>query len=67
MCMRRAVWCAVTLIALMSAGQALRAQRLQALEPLDATGRVTYFIAEGIPVNGYKPSDRELAAWALKA
>ena len=67
MCMRSTVWCAVTLIALLSAGQALDAQRLRPLEPLDNTGRITYFIAEGIPVNGYRVSDRELATWALEA
>ena len=42
------------------------AQALQTLQPLDATGRVTYFIAEGAPGSTYKPSDRELATWALK-
>lgn len=42
-------------------------QRLSALEPLDSTGRVTYFIAEGKPGSQYQPADRELAAWALKA
>lgn len=43
------------------------AQRLQALQPLDAGGRITYFIAEGAPRSAYKASDRELATWALKA
>ena len=42
-------------------------QRLSALAPLDSTGRVTYFIAEGKPGSQYQPADRELAAWALKA
>jgi hypothetical protein len=42
------------------------AQYLQALQPLDGSGRVTYFVAEGAPGSAYKPSDRELATWALK-
>ena len=43
------------------------AQTLRALEPLDAAGRVTYFIAEGGAGTGYRPSDRDLATWALNA
>lgn len=43
------------------------AQRPYVLEPLDATGRVTYFIAEGEPGSHYRASDRDLATWALKA
>lgn len=46
---------------------ALSAQRLLSLEPLDATGRVTYFIAEGMAGSAYRPADRDLATWALKA
>jgi hypothetical protein len=46
---------------------AVSAQRLPALVPLDDTGRVTYFIAEGTPESQYRPSDRELATWALRA
>jgi len=46
---------------------ALSAQRTSALAPLDTTGRVTYFIAEGKPGSQYQPPDRDLAAWALKA
>ena len=45
----------------------LSAQPLRALEPLDATGRVTYFIAEGVAGTEYRQSDRNLATWALKA
>jgi hypothetical protein len=37
------------------------------LQPLDATGRVTYFVAEGEPGSAYRASDRELAVWALEA
>ena len=43
------------------------AQPLPTLEPLDDTGRVTYFIAEGMPGSAYRPSDREPAVWALEA
>jgi matrixin len=43
------------------------AQRPSALEALDTTGRITYFIAEGTPDSQYRPLDRELATWALAA
>ena len=43
------------------------AQGLRALAPLDATGRVTYFIAEGEPGSNFRPQDRDLAAWALES
>ena len=46
---------------------AVRAQALRALQPLDAAGRVTYFIAEGEPGSQFKPADRQLATWALQA
>ena len=42
---------------------AAQAERLQ---PLDASGRVTYFISAGEPASGYRASDRELAVWALQ-
>jgi hypothetical protein len=42
-------------------------QTIPTLQPLDAKGRVTYFIAEGEPGSLYRPADRELATWALKA
>jgi hypothetical protein len=45
----------------------LSAQGSRPLEPLDATGRVTYFIADGLPGSEYRPSDRDLATWALRA
>ena len=50
-----------------AAAVVLSAQRLSALEPLDSTGRVTYFIAEGTPDSQYRPQDRQLATWALAA
>jgi hypothetical protein len=43
------------------------AQALRKLEPLDPTGRVTYFIAEGEPGSQFKPADKQLATWALRA
>ncbi len=43
------------------------AQSPRALEPLDASGRITFFIAEGLPGSLYRASDRDLATWALKA
>ena len=46
---------------------ALSAQSSWELEPLDDSGRVTYFIADAVPGSEYRPSDRELATWALKA
>jgi hypothetical protein len=41
----------------------------QTLEPLglEASGMVTYFIAEGARGSQYRAADRDLAAWALKA
>jgi len=35
------------------------------LVPLDATGRITYFIADGIARSGYQAGDTQLAIWAL--
>lgn len=35
------------------------------LTPLDATGRVTYFVADGIERSGHRPGDTELVTWAL--
>jgi len=46
---------------------ALSAQSSRTLEPLDDSGRVTYFIADGEPGSAYSASDRDLATWALKA
>lgn len=43
-----------------------RAQPLP-ITPLDAKGRVTYYINDGEKNSSFVPADRELAAWALKA
>jgi len=40
---------------------------LPPLKPLDASGRVTYFVAEGEAGSTFKPADRQLAVWALDA
>src|SRR5438105_9341220 len=34
---------------------------------LDATGPITYFIADGSPQSGFRPGDRQLALWAFAA
>jgi len=51
----------------LAASSAASAQSLPTLGPLDAGGRVTYFIEEGEPGSTYTPADRDLATWALKA
>jgi Matrixin len=56
-----------TLIAASASHAALSAQSLRALEPLDRTGRLTYFVADGVAGSEYRPSDRDLATWALQA
>ena len=42
------------------------AQQSHSLGPLEANGRVTYFIADGMAGSEFRPSDRDLATWALK-
>jgi hypothetical protein len=34
---------------------------------LDTSAPITYFVADGTRASGYRPSDRELAVWALQA
>jgi len=58
---------AFALIAASVSHMALSAQTLRTLEPLDTSGRVTYFVATGEPGSEYRPSDLDLATWALKA
>jgi len=53
------------LVALMTTST-LAQGRLPVLHPLDAKGRVTYFVADGTPSSAFLPSDRDLAVWALK-
>ena len=54
-------------VALLSALLATTVAALPPLTPLDATGRVTYFVAEGESGSTYRPADRQLAVWALEA
>jgi hypothetical protein len=58
----------IAIVALaVSVAPGIRAQPPRSLQPLDAAGRVTYFIAEGEPGSQFRPADRELATWALQA
>jgi matrixin len=57
------VTCFAAVIAVVAAKA--QGQRLSALGPLDSSGRVTYFIAEGLAGSTYRASDRDLATWAL--
>jgi hypothetical protein len=61
--LRAAVIVSLAALAVPAAGLA---QVLAALGPLDASGRVTYFIEEGTPESSYAPADRELVTWAFK-
>jgi hypothetical protein len=54
-------------LAAFAASAATSAQPLPTLGPLDASGRVTYFIEDGEPGSTFVPGDRELAMWALRA
>jgi hypothetical protein len=54
-----AVLCALSLVV-------VSGQQPTPLRTLDATRPITYFIAEGKPQSGYRPSDRQLAQWALE-
>ena len=57
----------VLVILAVAAAHAALGQARRSLQPLDATGLVTYFIAEGEPGSQFKPPDRQLATWALQA
>jgi hypothetical protein len=56
---------AIAVVAAISASPS--AQPLPTLTPLDASGRVTYFIADGLAGSDYRSADRDLAKWALAA
>jgi hypothetical protein len=58
-------WVVLAAASLLS--QTAHAQPTQALEPLDTSGRITYFIGEGTRRSRYQISDGELALWALEA
>ena len=65
MCMNAAH--AVAVLASLLVGAQPAAQAMRTLQPLDSTGRVTYFIADGEPGSQFRPGDKQLAAWALQA
>ena len=53
--------------AVLAASSTASTQTIPTLGPLDASGRVTYFIEEGERGSTYTAGDRDLATWALKA
>jgi len=67
----RAIVSAVVVVlgALLPAQNTARASAPQSPGPtaLDATHPITYFIAAGSEQTGFRPSDRQLALWALEA
>ena len=62
----RARSCVVLAIVVVGSLSTFTRAQPQALTPLDATGRVTFFIFPGQDGSSYRDSDRELATWALK-
>jgi hypothetical protein len=64
---KKRAWVASAAALLSAQSLDLSAQQSQALEPLDSSGRVTYFIGEGTRRSRYRASDGELARWALEA
>jgi hypothetical protein len=70
--MRRAFQIAAAVTALGLLGAALHTVLASVAQsvppsPLDAHEPIPYFIADGAGKAGYRPSDRELALWALQA
>jgi hypothetical protein len=63
----RLVPLAAVVILTVSIPVAVGSQAFRSLQPVDATGRVTYFIADGEPGSQFRPGDRQLARWALQA
>jgi hypothetical protein len=64
---RRSEWLAAIALLVAIAGFVTTAQTITPLQPEPGTGRVTYFIAPGEPKSEFRPSDPELATWALRA
>ena len=54
-----------SLVAILTVGTT--GQTIAPLQPDAGTGRVTYFISPGEPKSEFRPSDTELATWALRA
>jgi hypothetical protein len=57
----------VLVVLAVSFAHGVLAQAPRSLQPLDAAGRVTYFIAEGDRGSQFRLADRQLATWALQA
>src|SRR5262245_61696622 len=59
---------ALAALSVIASGSAGRAQRgfSSDVSPLDPTGRISYFIADGIPRSGFRDGDADLALWALR-
>jgi hypothetical protein len=58
---------AVAVFGALVASLSVSAQSIPTLGPLDSNGRIGYYIEEGERGSTYRPSDRDLATWALKA
>jgi matrixin len=56
----------IAIVALGVAGIASAQGPLFVLEPRDQSGRITYFIADGVEGSAFRPADRDLAVWAIK-
>jgi hypothetical protein len=61
----RNAWLAIAVAAATALARAAAPQA--ELRPLDVTGPIGYFIGDGRDGIGYRPSDRQLASWALEA
>lgn len=63
-----AILCVLGLVTFgLSRNYSVDGQESEALRPLNADLPITYFIADGSGVPGYRPSDQDLAKWALDA
>ena len=64
---RLPAWLAAILGLLALASMVATGQTIAPLQPDAGTNRVTYFISPGEPNSEFRPSDTELATWALRA
>ena len=62
-----AAWFAAVPLLVALASIVTTGQTIAPLQPEPGTNRVTYFIAPGEPNSEFRPSDPELATWALRA
>jgi hypothetical protein len=65
--MRPAGWILLSTTIVTATAAPIGAQAFRALQPIDASGRVTFFIADGEAGSQFRPADRQLATWALQA